>query len=362
MKTINKKTIEHFDSSVLKNMILLALKSNLSKMSHMLERDYIKYDKDESSYEFLIELFLDEINKVIVTKPLKKYIHKEDDLYYVKGKINVKKTIINYNNKVNCNYDEMSLDNNLNRILKYIVYYLLNDRFICNNESIKKRLLNVYYYLKSVKLVDVKLSDIESIRFDKNSSNYEMLIIICKYILGCIRTDNHNRKYIDIDSMLWWVYQEFIRNYYICNKDKLNIQNVCSSQYNWNLQAIDDSDEALLPNMRTDIEIEKDNEYIIMDAKCYEMSLVKYFDKKMFIPDNLYQLKAYLEAYKSNNSNKKLRGILIYPYNENNKDLNAGKQKFKSLDNSYILEIININFKQNWEDICKELDEIILDK
>ncbi len=151
MKVKNKRTVDNFEPSVLKNMILLSLSSNKDKFKF--EEDFLGFDKCVSNYEFLVNLFLDEVNKVIMTKPLKKYIYKEEDLYYVKGKINIKKTvIINYNNKVSCVYDYMSLDNSLNRIVKSIIYYLLNTYYICKNKKLKNRLLNTYYYFNDVRV------------------------------------------------------------------------------------------------------------------------------------------------------------------------------------------------------------------
>lgn len=358
MKVKNKRTVDNFEPSVLKNMILLSLSSNKDKFKF--EEDFLGFDKCVSNYEFLVNLFLDEVNKVIMTKPLKKYIYKEEDLYYVKGKINIKKTIIiNYNNKVSCVYDYMSLDNSLNRIVKSIIYYLLNTYYICKNKKLKNRLLNTYYYFNDVRVIDVNLSDLDSIRFDSNNLNYEVLIVICRYLLGSVRKDNHNRKYIDVDSYLWWVYQEFIRNYYFYNKRVLNINDVLSSKYEWDLEPLEDANISLLPNMRTDIEIEKDDEIIIIDAKCYETSLVEYRNKKMFISDNLYQLTSYLDVCKCKYPNKKLRGVLIYPYNHCLNDLNALRQKYKRYDGSYEIEVVTIDFKQKWEDVCKELNEII---
>ena len=212
MKIKNSGSIEKFNPNVLKNMILFSIRS---KRAFTFQKDIMTFEKESTVYEFIANFYLDEVKKVIMTKPAKKYNELTDDLYYVKGKINIKKTVLNTNNRVNCTFGELSLNNQLNRIVKYILYYLYKDEQLKSNKSLSRKIINEYYFFENVDLVDVSIKDILGIRLNKDNMNYETLLLLSRYIIGCIKySENTKEKYIDIDAELWWVYQEFIRNYY----------------------------------------------------------------------------------------------------------------------------------------------------
>ena len=361
MKIKNTGSIEKFNPNVLKNMILFSIKS---KRAFTFQKDIMTFEKDSTVYEFIANFYIDEVKRVILTKPSKKYNELTDDLYYVKGKINIKKTVLNTSNKVNCTFGELSLNNKLNMIVKYILYYLYRDENLKTNKSLSRKIINEYYFFEDVDLIDVSIKDILSIRLNKDNLNYETLLLLSRYIVGCIKfSENTKEKYIDIDSELWWVYQEFIRNYYDYYKESLCIKTVSPSKYEWNLEPILNARNEFLPKMRTDIEIDSVNQYLIIDAKCYENSLLEYYGKKIFHSGNLYQVKSYLDVYKIKNSqsNKRLRGILIYPYNHKTA-LNAGNNIFYDKDEDYTLEIYTIDFKNEWEKVCEDLNSIISEK
>lgn len=361
MKIKNSGSIEKFNPNVLKNMILFSIRS---KRAFTFQKDIMTFEKKSTVYEFIANFYLDEVKKVIMTKPDKKYNELTDDLYYVKGKINIKKTILNTNNRVNCTFGELSLNNQLNRIVKYILYYLYKDKQLKSNKNLSRKIINEYYFFENVDLVDVSIKDILGIRLNKDNMNYETLLLLSRYIIGCIKySENTKEKYIDIDSELWWVYQEFIRNYYDYYKEDLHIKNVSPSKYEWNLEPILNAKNEYLPKMRTDIEVNSLDQYLIIDAKCYENSLLEYYGKKIFHSGNLYQVKSYLDVYKIKNSesNKRLRGILIYPFNHKT-TLNAGNNIFYDKDEDYTLEIYTINFKNDWDKVCEDLNSIIFEK
>lgn len=361
MKIKNSGSIEKFNPNVLKNMILFSIRS---KRAFTFQKDIMTFEKESTVYEFIANFYLDEVKKVIMTKPAKKYNELTNDLYYVKGKINIKKTVLNTNNRVNCTFGELSLNNQLNRIVKYILYYLYKDEQLKSNKSLSRKIINECYFFEDVDLVDVSIKDILGIRLNKDNMNYETLLLLSRYIIGCIKySENTKEKYIDIDAELWWVYQEFIRNYYDYYKENLHIKNVSPSKYEWNLEPILSAKNEYLPKMRTDIEVNSLDQYLIIDAKCYENSLLEYYGKKIFHSGNLYQVKSYLDVYKMKNqeSNKRLRGILIYPFNHK-KTLNAGNNIFYDKDEDYTLEIYTIDFKNDWDKVCEDLNSIILEK
>ena len=45
-------------------------------------------------------------------------------------------------NKVNCTFGELTLNNKLNRIVKYILYYLYKDEELKSNKIISRKIIN----------------------------------------------------------------------------------------------------------------------------------------------------------------------------------------------------------------------------
>ena len=356
MKVKNRKTIDNFNPIVLKNMILFSVRS---KNIYSIDNDIFTYDNDQTIYEFIVDLYLKELKKIIMSKPSKSYNELNEDLYFIKGKINVQRSKAIFNNKLNCSFGELSLNNKLNQIAKYVLFYLIKDNELLNNKNLRKRLLNTYYYFEEVDLIEISVSDVLNERLNRDNSNYETLLLLSKYLIGSIKYDDlTNQKYIDTNADLWWVFQEFIRNYYDYYKKRLNIRRVSPSKYVWDLVPLFDSKIEYLPGMRTDIEIDIGNQHIIIDAKCYENSLVDFYDKKIFHASNIYQIKSYLDVYQVNADEKILRGILIYPFNKESQ-LNAGNQSFYDEKRKYTIEIKTIDFNQDWSGVCSELDSIL---
>lgn len=356
MKAKNRKTIDNFNPVVLKNMILFSVRS---KNMYSMQQDILSYEKDQTIYDFIVDFYLKELKKIIMTKPAKVYNELNEDLYYIKGKINPKKTKIIFNNKLNCTFSELTLNNKLNQIAKYILYYLFKDDEISSNRNLKKRIVNAYYYFDEVELVEISINDVLEIKLNRENNNYETLLLLSRYLMGCIKYNALTKeKFIDIDSELWWIFQEFIRNYYDYYKKELGVQSVSPSKYVWELTPLFESNIEYLPGMRTDIEVDTKDQHIIMDAKCYENSLVEFYGKKIFHASNMYQIKSYIDVYYSSNINKRIRGILIYPFNKESR-LNAGNQIFYDEKRKYTIEIKTINFDQEWESVCAELNNIL---
>lgn len=354
MESIKRNKL--FNPVVCKWMILFAMRSNkiavLSK-----QKEYYRFYNDTNMKDLIANLYLEEVENIVRSNPFKNYENLEENLYYIKGKVNIKKTLLNITSTAYCTYDEFTSNNKLNIIIKYILYLLLLDKEI--NKNVKMKINNMYSYFNDIDLQEVCLSDIENIVMHNNQVHYEFILILSKFIIGSLSdSDYSNNKFIDIEAEWWWIYQEFIRNYFEYTKDNFGIFEVSNTQFTWKLKSINNSNENMIPKMRTDIEIDTDNQHLIIDAKCYENSTSIHFNKEIFNADNMYQLKAYLDSYEYENklNGRKLRGMLIYPYNEKNCYLN---QKFLDIFKRYTIELINIDFTKSWDDTKKALNDLI---
>lgn len=298
--------------------------------------------------DVILELFLLEVSKIAKKGLYGEYIDNNYDTDYIKGKVNIKESIYLINPKMNCRYDEFSKNNILNKILKVILNKIYFTKNI--NNKFKRRIRSLLLEFYEVDNILLDESHFKLVRYNKLNQDYIFSIDLAYLIhRNCIPIeDDLTNKFIDINrdkERMSSIFEEFLRNFY----KKHTNYNISRRKYNWDLEPIENSNIHLIPKMETDIEIEKDDEKIIIDAKYYNNAFTNRYDVQKFIPSNMYQITAYLRKNINKNQTKKLRGILIYP--SNGYDFH---EKFSSKE-GYIIEFKTINLNKKWYKIKEEL-------
>lgn len=101
------------------------------------------------------------------------------------------------------------------------------------------------------------------------------------------------------------LYEKFILEYY--KKEHLEIK-VSASQIPWNL---DDGYNEMLPIMRSDALLRKEDKTLILDAKYYSHTTQNRYNTNTIHSRNLYQIYTYIKNLDIKNSGK-VAGILLY--------------------------------------------------
>lgn len=101
------------------------------------------------------------------------------------------------------------------------------------------------------------------------------------------------------------LYEKFILEYY--KKEHLEIK-VSTSQIPWNL---DDGYNEMLPVMRSDALLRKEDKTLILDAKYYSHTTQNRYNTNTIHSRNLYQIYTYIKNLDIKNSGK-VAGILLY--------------------------------------------------
>lgn len=298
--------------------------------------------------DVVIELFLLEIGKISKRGLYGEYIDNNYDIQYIKGKINIRESIYLIDPKMNCRYDEFNKDNKLNQILKTVLSRLYFTNLISN--GYKKRIRSLLLEFHEIHNINLEEKDFKLITYNRLNQDYRFSIELGYLIYkNSIPTENDNiYKFIEIDrdgETMSTIFEEFIRNFYKVHKD----YKIRSRSYDWDLEPIGNSNIGLIPRMNTDIEIERSEEKIIIDAKYYRDAFTNKYDNKKFISTHMYQITAYLRKNININETRKLRGILIYPSNGY-----EFHEKFISKE-GYTIEFKTINLNNKWEKIEEEL-------
>lgn len=210
----------------------------------------------------------------------KEYIESKEELRTFKGKINISDSLKHMtlqNKKVICSYDELSKNSKMNQMIKTTLYYLLqSDASLKSKKEIKKILI----YLSNVDIIPLS-SFTWKLNFNKNNQTYKMLLSICYFVIkGMIQKTNEGNikvlKFVD-EQRMSRLYEKFILEFY--KKERPDLK-PAAKKINW---ALDDGIEELLPEMKSDITLERDNKILIIDAKYYEHSMQSYYETESFI-------------------------------------------------------------------------------
>lgn len=298
--------------------------------------------------DVVIELFLKEVSIICKRGIYGEYMDQDHTVEYIKGKINIKESIYLIDPKMSCNYDEFSKNNKINRILKSILTGLYFTENI--NKVFKKRiraLLLEFHHIENI-ILDEK--DFHTISYNRLNRDYKFPVELGYLIYkNSIPTEEESvntfiKIYIDEETMSS-IFEEFLKNFYKIHTD----YKISSRNYSWDIEPLEDSNMGLIPLMKTDIEIERQEEKIIIDAKYYKSAFTYGYDIKRFISNHMYQITAYLRKNINTKEKRKLRGILIYP--SNGYDF---YEKFLSKE-GYTIEFKTVNLNKKWDKIEEDL-------
>lgn len=302
----------------------------------------------------------------MVRKQIKKginreYINKQDDLNFVKGKIDLTKTISTgsiVRKRIICNFDEFSENNILNQIIKTTLFYLLNTNKI--GKQTKKELNKTLVYLKNINLIDTNKIDWNILNFNRNNREYRNILLICKLLLENIIVSNKKgnkqfKQFIDeikLKKMLYNIYENFVKAYF--KKHYKNDFKTKSTKL-----FLTKTHEEYIGIMKTDIVLESKNTILIIDTKFYTNILTSNIIEKNKIVSNanIYQINTYVESQilknKEEHINKKVQGMLLYAQTTHDPVIDK-----KYLINQKEIFIKTLDLNKEWQNIKNTLDNI----
>ena len=248
------------------------------------------------------------LNKQIKQGLYRDYIEVDETTSSIRGKINITESINELsfiNKKLNCTYDEFSVNSYLNKIIKTTLTTLLKAPI---SKEKRRPIKNILLYFRDVDILDTNSINWQ-IRYDRNNQDYRMIIGICYLTLkGLLQSDSKGEKklmeFFD-DMRMSRLYEKFILNYY---RKEHSYLKAYSPQIEWQL---DDDFDDLLPKMQTDITLEYEDKILIIDAKYYSNTTQSYYDTRTIHSHNLYQIFTYVKN-KELEVDDEVSGMLLY--------------------------------------------------
>ena len=285
----------------------------------------------------------------------REYINCKEEVAVVRGKIDMSGTIQNKlarKRMLTCEYDELSENNLLNRILKTTVVLLLRHSWV--DTEYKNELKKEMLFFANVDIIDPASIRWADIRFQRNNSTYRMLISLCQLILEgmLLTTDAGEYKlatFID-EQRMNRLYEKFILEYYVKECPQVT---ATASQIQW---ALDDGIGTMLPVMQSDIMLTQGSKVLIIDAKYYTHTTQTQYDVHTLHSGNLYQIFTYVKNKDAEFGDKPhtVSGMLLY----------AATDEAIQPDNSYQMSgnkisVQTLDLNRDFSEIAAQLNAIV---
>lgn len=251
--------------------------------------------------------------------------------------------------RMQCDFDELSFDTPVNRILSATARRLLKNGALTTENRHALRM--ACELLPQVTPGPITDSSFHRIQLHRNTRNYCLLLSLCRLIHQCLLPEEHQgrRRFRDIlrdETIMHRLFEDFVRNFAARH---LAGTKVSAMPIQWQASDLNDTASALLPGMITDVTIAWPNRKLILDCKYYQEALVTRYDALRFRSSNLYQLHAYLSNKAVEPGWETVEGMLLYPSNGYRFDHSF------TLHGRHRIRVATLDLKQPWTKIETEL-------
>ena len=284
----------------------------------------------------------------------KEYLAQVEELSTLRGKIEITESIksqCTLGKKIFCTYEEFSVNNRMNRIIKSTVNLLLKADI---SKDRKKELRKLMVYFRDVEPIDLETVN-WNLQYNKNNQSYRMMIAICYLVVkGLLQTTSDgNMKMMSFldERRMNRLYEKFILEYYKKHYPELNAN---AAQIPW---ALDDGIGEMLPIMQSDIQLQKENSILIIDAKYYKSTTQMNFKKYSLHSNNLYQIFTYVKnrEYQNQEHGSKVSGMLLYAKTD---EVVQPDNVYQMHGNQISVQTLDLNL--SFKEIANQLDTIVV--
>lgn len=316
----------------------------------------------ESLWELLARLLIESAEGIFKRGLARDYVLLEESIYGVKGRLDAGKTYRSlswYNAKTVCTFDEFQSDIPINQGIKATIYRMLRSAKARIEKKTREALKKLFQRFGEIRLVETGADRmLYSVKLQRHQMHYFFPVEVCKFILANTTFNESQGKYEFMDferdhQKMSNLFEHFIFNFYKKHLDGWRVRREIIDWY------VEDGGigAEYLPEMRTDITLERPDRKLVIDAKFYHEPMKSSYEgsAKKFTSANLYQLNAYLTHLAGNPShpcNLTAEGMLLYPV----------LQPIPRLDVEMLghrIHIESLDLNQPWRVIGERLLEVV---
>lgn len=308
-------------------------------------------------FEVLIYLFSKYTRSLLASSIYQQYEGIERELSFIKGRINTTE-YINRNlctgkwHKINCSFDAFELDNEFNRIIKFVTTLLFN---ASENLDNKKNLREILFMLDEVSDVRATAEQCAAIKFNPMFGEYETVRDYCHLFLSnSISFDyKNNLRLFAFLLPMEYVFEDFIFGFIDKELEKVKAKAQSTEKF---------LDESKIYTLRPDLLLQTEQGSIIADTKYKIVYSDEKDPKKGISQSDIYQMLAYAIRFNMDQI------ILFYPNTitcqQDNSTEIIIKDAFATEKNIYLkafqLPVINREILQISINVNMTLDELFM--
>ena len=142
---------------------------------------------------FLLDIFIlnfcEQLHNEILQGIIRRYIERNENLSVLRGRLRIEKQVklnLVHQEKMFCRYDELSIDNIHNQIIKFVLRMMSK---LSTGLVVGKQLNELLMRFDSVSDVTVNLQMIDNLQFDRFTNRYESIFKQCKWFIQGLRPD-----------------------------------------------------------------------------------------------------------------------------------------------------------------------------
>lgn len=308
----------------------------------------------ENTHNLFAEILIRSVSSQLKQGLYRTYVSQDGTLPVIRGKIDMLRThALQQNNPymAYCNYDELSVNNPYNQVVKTTLQYLAKCTDV--DEGRRQAIRQLLRFLTPIENVDIALLRIDQFRFDRNNQNYQFLIYISFFIFQelLLTTEEGLYRLRSLsDDHMERLFEKFVMEYYKRHHPETKPH---AAKIEWDIIE-EETTNSILPAMQTDIMLTIGDRTLIIDTKYYSQTLQSNFDKETIHSNNLYQIFSYVKNYDANNTGK-VDGMLLYAKTEDSPVLND-KQAFRGGNTIYFR---TLDLSRDFKEIANQLESFL---
>ena len=287
----------------------------------------------------------------------KEYVSKHETMSSLKGKLDINgsvKNLVARNRLLDCDYDDLSVDNIFNQIIKTTIVLLMKHGEVSKER--KGTLKKLMSFFSEVSIIEPSCIRWSTLRFDRNSRTYRMLMYICFFVIDNLIMTTESGEYevhTFSDENMCRLYEKFILEYYKRHHPECRPK-AAQVKWNFDMEQVSVESLAVLPIMQTDIMLEIGSRKLIIDAKYYSHSLCEHIGRNMLQSSNFYQIYSYVLNYDTEHTGL-VDGLLLY----------AQTQAEGEMDYTYphkdgnVFYVKSLDLNQDFDSIKVQLENLI---
>lgn len=317
--------------------------------------EYIAGENFDNIYDLFAEILSKGVAYLLKQGLHKEYVLKEDTLTTLRGKLNLQGTIkekISQRTRLACEYDELTINNVFNQIIKTTFGILISKSDVKNEK--KNNIRRLLLFFDGVDGIDQSAIKWNLLRYDRNTRTYQMIHSLCYFILQnlLLSTEQGDTKMLRFsDEHMNLLFQRFVMEYFKRHHPEYK---ATAKQIKWNFSENNTDSSSILPIMQSDITLILGERTLIIDTKYYSKNLQEHFGKFTINSPNFYQIHTYVMNEDRDHIGN-VDGMLLYA--KTTADIQPNSN-FKTNDGN-ILMVRSLDLNQVFENVKSDLDLLV---